>query len=173
MPSVAALLLLSCASPKQAAVAPRPTKESEPSPSEPRGIGGLGPVVTPDGIAWVAYDESVLETWRLRGRPVLVAFVADWAQRSKYDEKAILETDPVRNALTRSWILPMRADDTSMSATIDAKLATLGVTALPTYGIWLPDGTHELLPLPLDPVLLVARLDSAARRFPPERFIAK
>ena len=45
----------------------------------------------------------------------------------------------------------------------------LGRTGIPIYVLYLPDGTRDLLPEAITTDMLVAHLDAAAKKFPPDR----
>ena len=64
----------------------------------------------------------------------------------------------------------MAADMTTENEEIATWLAKLGRVAPPTYVIYLPDGSHDLLPDAISSELLVKRIAMAAKRFPASSF---
>lgn len=130
--------------------------------------GAEVPVSVQDGkLVWTPFTEAAKEAALKRNQPIFVDFTADWCASCKTFERTHIDTAGVREALSETRVLAMKADLTADESLWDV-LARLGRNGLPTYAIYLPDGSHELLPEG-PPVSLVERLREAAKRFPPEK----
>ncbi len=121
-------------------------------------------------IKWTPFTEEAKAAALAMGRPVFVDFTADWCASCKTFEKSHIETETVRTALEKTLILAAKADLTRDEALWDV-LAKLGRSGLPTYVIFKPDGTHELLPEG-PPIGLADKLHAVAEAFPPTKFAA-
>lgn len=128
------------------------------------------PVVVDNHIAWTGYDGKRLTSEVKRGRPVFLDFTAEWCASCKANEHAFLETDTVRGALSKTSILPMRADMTNENDELDNLLQTLGRSGIPVYVILMPDGTRDLLPITITAEMVATHLEDASRRFPSQKF---
>ena len=121
-----------------------------------------------DHIAWSPFDLAQIRSETKRGRPVLADFTAEWCANCKTNDKLFVDTQPVRDRLRTSGILPMKADLTNNDDALWDEANALGRTGIPIYVLYLPDGTHDLLPEAITTEMLVAHLDAAAKKFPPE-----
>lgn len=128
--------------------------------------------VCKDHIAWLPFDAKRVAAESKAGRPVFMDFTAEWCANCKTNEKVFIETQKVRDALVASGILPMKADLTNENDEIQTWLDKLGRSGIPAYVIYLPDGTHDLLPEAITSEMLVERLQKAASRFPPKQVAA-
>lgn len=104
------------------------------------------PVVIDDKINWADFAPEAVALARSSKRPVLVDYTADWCASCKTLEKVAIETDGVRETLTASKILPLKADWTNENETIEEWLAKVGRNAIPTVVIYKPDGSYHLMP---------------------------
>lgn len=104
------------------------------------------PAVVDGKINWAAFSPKVMTDARCRGQTVLVDYTADWCVSCKTLEKTVIETDAVRDVLTKRKILPVKADWTNEDETIEEWLKDVGRNAIPTVVIYKPDGTHHLMP---------------------------
>jgi thiol:disulfide interchange protein DsbD len=125
--------------------------------------------VCKDHIAWLPFDAKRVSAESKAGRPVFMDFTAEWCANCKTNEKVFIETKKVRDALVASGVLPMKADLTNENDEIQTWLDKLGRSGIPAYVIYMPDGTHDLLPEAITSDLLVERLQKAASRFPPKQ----
>ena len=125
------------------------------------------PVVN-DHIAWAPFSASRVAEENQRGRPVFMDYTANWCANCKANERLFIETQAVRDHLATSGVLAMKADMTNEDDTIQAWLDKLGRSGIPAYVIYMPDGTRNLLPEAINTEMLVAALDDAAKRFPPQ-----
>ena len=124
-------------------------------------------VAVAGSIAWQAFDSARVRAELARNRPVFMDYTAEWCANCKTNEKLFLETDAVRGSLARTGILPMKADMTNENEEIEQWLDDLGRSGIPAYVIYLPGGKRDLLPEAITADLVVARLDAAAKQFPP------
>jgi thiol:disulfide interchange protein len=128
--------------------------------------GDGAPLVLDDRINWAPFDAGRVACEGTRQRPVFMDFTADWCANCKANERLFIETERIRNVLQDSRILPMKADMTNDNDELDAWLAKLGRSGIPAYVIYMPDGSHDLLPEAITTEMLAERLEAAAKRFP-------
>jgi thiol:disulfide interchange protein DsbD len=102
---------------------------------------------TAGGIPWEAWSDARVTEATKAGQPVFVDFTADWCLNCKYNEKFVLETDPVRAALKAKNVLPLKADWTNADPTITAILRKHGRVGVPVYLLY-PGGNAEPVLLP-------------------------
>ncbi len=117
----------------------------------------LGPVTTkpgeakslvqPGGIEWVAFTPEKLMNAVQGGRAVFIDFTADWCLNCKYNEKAVLETEPVRAAFREKKIVALKADWTNADPVITEMLKKFKRAGVPVYVLYLP-GVSEPVVLP-------------------------
>ncbi len=148
--------------------APRTDRGHRPS------IGSDGTATArPDGgerIDWAAFDSALWASALRRNQPVFMKYTADWCARCMANERLYIEVEPTRQILRATRVLAMAADMTTENEEIATWLAKLGRVAPPTYVIYLPDGSHDLLPDAISSELLVERIALAAKRFPASSF---
>ena len=123
----------------------------------------------PDNIQWIAYSEEVRGKAAKRGQPIFVDFTADWCASCKTFEKTHINVPSVREAFARTGVLTVKADLTKAESKLWDVLAKLGRNGLPAYVIYMPDGSHDLMPEG-PPLGLIERLESAAKKFPKSKF---
>ncbi|HEU4410984.1 MAG TPA: thioredoxin family protein [Polyangiaceae bacterium] len=134
------------------------------------GEGDEGPPVVDGHIRWRPFDAARLERSLARGRPVFVDFTADWCASCKTNEAVFLESDPVRRALEKTQILPMKADLTEENDELWARVTKLGRNGLPVYVVYYPGGQYDLLPVAITSETVVRSLEGAGQKYPPARY---
>jgi thiol:disulfide interchange protein DsbD len=82
---------------------------------------------------WRPYDPAGVARSLADGRPVFVAFTADWCITCKLNERKVLASDPVREAFTRHDVALYVADWTRRDDAIRAELARFGRAGVPLY----------------------------------------
>ncbi len=100
-----------------------------------------------DGIAWQPWSEARVAEATKAGQAVFIDFTADWCLNCKYNEKFVLETEPVRAALKAKNVLPLKADFTNRDPAIAAILARFNRAGVPLYILY-PGGAAEPVLLP-------------------------
>jgi thiol:disulfide interchange protein len=134
--------------------------------------GADPPVVVGDKINWVAFDETTIKANLSRNRPVFMDFTAEWCANCKTNEKLFIETETIRNVLTKTNILPMKADFTNEDAKIEKWIDDLGRAGIPIYVILHPDGHRDLLPEAITTEMLSSALERAAEKYPRDKMSA-
>ena len=115
---------------------------------------------TKGGIAWQPWSAERVAEAAKRGQPVFIDFTADWCLNCKYNEKFVLETEPVRAALKKKNVLTLKADWTNGDPEITAVLKKFGRAGVPVYVIHPPGSAAPiLLPEILTQATLLAELD--------------
>lgn len=95
-----------------------------------------GKLASAGGIAWKVFSPDKVEAAVKAGQPVFIDFTAEWCLNCKYNEKAVLETDPVRAAILAKNILPLKADWTNADPEITAWLKKFGRIGVPLYVVY-------------------------------------
>jgi thiol:disulfide interchange protein DsbD len=99
------------------------------------------------GIAWLPFTPERLIQAVQSGRPVFIDFTADWCLNCKYNEKFVLETEPVRRAFREKKVVALKADWTNADPVITDMLKKFNRAGVPVYVIYLP-GSAEPVVLP-------------------------
>ncbi len=100
------------------------------------------------GIPWQPFSPERLADAVHRGQPVFIDFTADWCLNCKYNEKFVLETEPVRAAFRAHNILALKADWTEQDPVIRAVLNSFGRAGVPAYVLYMADGSTKPVVLP-------------------------
>lgn len=124
-------------------------------------------VVVDGHINWAGFNSCRVASEQQRKRPIFMDYTADWCLNCKTNEKAFIEVDRIRQTLTNTQILPMKADMTDDDEEIAEWLEKLGRSGIPAYVIYMPDGSYDLLPEAITTDMLQKRLQAAAEKFPP------
>jgi thiol:disulfide interchange protein DsbD len=151
---------------------PKPRDTVVASASPDVAAGDETPVVIDGKINWAPFSPDVVTAALARNRPVFMDYTAEWCANCKSNEKLFIETETIRGDLTRTKILPMKADFTNEDAEIEKWMEKLGREAIPIYVIYYPDGTWDLLPEQITTEMLSTALERASGKFPPDKFQA-
>lgn len=107
-------------------------------------VGAEPASATPSGgehsglIDWLAFDRQEAERLAAEGHLVFVDVTADWCFTCKVNERLVLETPEVAEALERHEVISMKADWTTRSDTITQYLADHGRYGIPFYLLYRP-----------------------------------
>ena len=102
-------------------------------------------------IMWQPYSQQALDAARAAGHPVFIDFTAAWCLSCQFNERAVLRSADVENALRAHTFVLLKADWTNSDPVITQKLASLGRAGVPTYVVYpanagsVPDVLPELL----------------------------
>jgi suppressor for copper-sensitivity B len=114
------------------------------------------------GIAWQPWDPAEAERLAASGTPVFLDVTADWCVTCKVNERLILDTDEVRQALAEGHVVAMRGDWTNRNDRIGDFLAAHGRYGIPFYMLYRPGREPNVLPELLTRDLVVAAIRDAA-----------
>ncbi len=137
----------------------QPTSGTQPS-DEFAGIVWKG-----DEIPWIPYTRQRAGRAVDAGYTIFIDYTAEWCVNCKANEKAVINTEAVREAMKRLRILPFKADYTLPSREIAEDLKKHGSGGVPLYLI-IPAGRPDNV-IRLDEVLtqsaLIGGLEKAAK----------
>jgi suppressor for copper-sensitivity B len=88
--------------------------------------------------AQTPFDETKIQTLLAEGKSVLVDVTADWCVTCKYNERFVLNSSEIRQALDAHHVVIMRADWTQRNETIRKYLAEFGRSGIPFYAFYEP-----------------------------------
>jgi thiol:disulfide interchange protein DsbD len=118
-----------------------------------------------DKLKWVDFDPKTIEATLAQGKPVFLDFTADWCSSCKVNDKLFVDTEPVRAALARTGVVPMKVDMTSQDDDVkDEWLKRTGRNDLPVYVVLLPGGKMDLLPVVITSEMLVSAFERAVKK---------
>jgi thiol:disulfide interchange protein len=87
-------------------------------------------------IVWQPYSEEALDAARAAGHPVFIDFTAAWCLSCQFNERAVLNSTAVENALRQGGVTTLKADWTNSDPEITKKLASAGRAGVPTYVLY-------------------------------------
>ncbi len=111
-------------------------------------IGGffeMTRLAAPDGLPWQRYSDEKLARSVEHGEPVFVDFTADWCLNCKTYEKAVLRTEPIRQAFAQKKVVMLRADWTEPNEEIRRALERFGRVGIPLYVLYRPGEKQPVL----------------------------
>ncbi|MCO4747224.1 MAG: thioredoxin family protein [Proteobacteria bacterium] len=89
-------------------------------------------------VPWQKFSEERLAA--LTDKPVFIDFTADWCLTCKANEKGFINTEPVREAMSKCGVVPLKADWTRRDPVITEWLKRYGRAGVPFYLMIPPDG---------------------------------
>ncbi|WP_444959417.1 protein-disulfide reductase DsbD family protein [Microbulbifer sp. VVAC002] len=111
---------------------------------------------------WEPYSAERLETARSEGRAVLANMTAAWCITCLMNEKAVLSSTEVSDALERLNVVALKGDWTNQDPRISELLAKYGRTSVPLYLLYPADGGNaKILPQILSQDDLLQELENA------------
>ncbi|WP_244506278.1 protein-disulfide reductase DsbD family protein [Microbulbifer marinus] len=122
------------------------------------------PTTIAGGSYWQPYSADRLSAARSEGRPVLANMTAAWCITCLANEKVVLSSDEVSEAVQQLGVVALKGDWTNQDPQISALLAKYGRTSVPLYLLY-PAGGGEakILPQILTREGLLAALNAAAQ----------
>lgn len=99
-----------------------------------------------EDIPWQPFSEDRLAAASVEA-PVFIDFTADWCVTCKVNERTVLDTAPVRQAMANCGIIPLKADWTRRDEVITDWLMRYGRAGVPFY-LYVPPGGGDPVPLP-------------------------
>jgi thiol:disulfide interchange protein DsbD len=116
-------------------------------------------------IASEAYSPEKLASLQAEGKPVFVDYTAAWCVSCQVNERVVLSTRPVAEAMKNDGVTYLKADWTKRDPVIAAELAKYGRAGVPLYLVYgVKGGEPQVLPAILTQGLVVKALDSAAKQ---------
>jgi thiol:disulfide interchange protein DsbD len=122
------------------------------------------PAATAEGdIDWKPWTEGAVQAELDKGRVVFVDFTADWCITCKVNERTIIDTDEVKQAVAEHDVAMFKADWTEPDERIRAKLSEFGKGGVPMYLVYRPDRQEnpEVLPEVLTKDIVISSLSGS------------
>ena len=102
-------------------------------------------LVFEEHVPWQPFTEERLAAASAEA-PVFIDFTADWCVTCKVNERTVIETQAIREAMANCGIVPLKADWTRRDEVITDWLMRYGRAGVPFYLFVPPNG--EAIPLP-------------------------
>lgn len=116
---------------------------------------------------WQPYSPERLDSSRREGRPILVNMTAAWCITCLANEKAVLSSDEIADAVDQLDIVALKGDWTNQDTEISKLLSRYGRTSVPLYLLYPAGGGEaQILPQVLTRDGLLQALRSAAESGP-------
>jgi thiol:disulfide interchange protein len=115
-----------------------------------------------EGVPWQPFTDERLTA--LDGTVVFADFTADWCLTCKVNERTVLDTDAVTDAMQELSVVPLKADWTRRDENITRWLRNHGRAGVPMYLVIPADRSRPpiLLPEVITPGMVTAALREAA-----------
>jgi len=111
-----------------------------------------------------AYSPERLAALRAEGRPVFVNYTAAWCVSCQVNDRVVISTKPVVEAMKKGNVAYLKADWTKRDPVIAADLARFGRAGVPLYLVYGADGGEPvILPAILTQGAVLGALDAAAK----------
>jgi thiol:disulfide interchange protein DsbD len=111
-----------------------------------------------------AYSPERLASLRAEGRPVFVNYTAAWCVSCQVNDRVVISTRAVVDAMKRNRVAYLKADWTKRDPVIAGELARYGRAGVPLYLVYGAErGQPVILPAILTQGAVVGALDAAAR----------
>jgi len=116
-------------------------------------------------LVWQPYSQQSLDAARAAGHPVFIDFTAAWCLSCQFNERAVLRSADVANALRAHNFVLLKADWTNGDPGITQKLASLGRAGVPTYALYpaTADSAPDVLPELLTKGLVLVAIERDAK----------
>lgn len=109
------------------------------------GVNFASTLKAPAETGWEPWSPERVAELQAQGKPYFIDFTADWCLNCKYNEKFVLATEPVREAM--KGYVKLKADWTRGDPRITAELKKLGRGGVPVYVVGRSDGAEpKVLP---------------------------
>ncbi len=92
-------------------------------------------------VAWQPFDRDAIAKARARGRPVMVAVLADWSVNAKVLAKEVLKAPVVLAALEEEGVVPFLADFTNEDEAIESYIAQYAKANVPLVVVYDRNGS--------------------------------
>ena len=86
-----------------------------------------------EDIPWQPFSDENIDALKADRKAIFIDFTADWCLSCKVNEKNVLETETIRNAMKEQGIVPVKADWTRRDDTISRWLKEYGKAGVPFY----------------------------------------
>lgn len=115
--------------------------------------------------AFEPYTPERLAALRAEGKPVFVNYTAAWCVSCQVNDRVVISTAPVVEAMRKNGVTYLKADWTKRDPVIAAELARFGRAGVPLYLVYGANGGEPvILPAILTQGMVVKALEAAARR---------
>ncbi len=121
---------------------------------------GAASVQASGTAAWEPYSPERIAQHQADGTPVFVNFTAAWCITCLVNERAVISSDDVREALAGNGVVYMKADWTNRDPAITAALDSFGRSGVPLYVLYDRAGEARVQPQILTPDAFVSALNA-------------
>lgn len=99
-----------------------------------------------ESARWEPYSPDRLSTLRANGEPVFVNFTAAWCITCLMNERAVISTEDVQQAISDNGVVYLKADWTNRDPAITAALDSFGRSGVPLYVLYDRSGQPQVQP---------------------------